>query len=87
MGVGLTAPAITDQNGNPFPPRRYDSPNQPLCPIHRIPCQARFPYQNQNEPGSWHCPMCHQEGRTYWQEGRTYTGDRDVGYPWGSYRP
>jgi hypothetical protein len=86
-GVGMTTPNLLDQNNNPHPPRKYDSPNQPQCPIHRVPCQARFPYQNQLEPGSWYCQRCYDENRSYWDGNRVYTGDCDRGYPWGSYRP
>jgi len=74
-GVGLTTPALVDQNGTPFPPRRYPSQYPPRCPNHpEIPCQALFPFQNQNEPGSWFCPKCRA------------SGIKD-GYPWGMNPP
>ena len=86
-GVGMTTPVLLDQNNNPHPPRRYESSQGPQCPIHHVPCQARFPYQNQLEPGSWYCQRCYDENRSYWDGNRVYTGDCDRGYPWGSYRP
>jgi len=87
-GIGLHWPSLLDQNGNPYPPRKYESQYGPTCPIHgNIPCQAKFPYQDQSEPGSWYCQRCFDENRSYYDENRRYTGNRDRGYPWGSYRP
>ena len=71
-GVGITGGEPNfDQNGRPYPPRRYTGANGPRCPIHNeVPCQARFPFQNQLEPGSWYCGKCAALGH-------------NNGYPWG----
>ena len=71
-GVGITGGEPNfDQNGRPYPPRRYTGANGPRCPIHNeVPCQAMFPFQNQLEPGSWYCGKCAALGH-------------NNGYPWG----
>jgi len=71
-GVGITGGEPNfDQNGRPYPPRKYTGANGPRCPIHNdVPCQAKFPFQNQLEPGSWYCGKCAALGH-------------NNGYPWG----
>jgi len=78
-GIGMTGgDSNFDQNGRPYPPSdpgRYITGNEPRCPIHNIPCRAKFLFQNQLEPGSWFCPRC--------ADLRSANG----GFPWGINRP